>query len=121
MKKIIELSADDAREFFLKDSSYFNVDLPSYISFETILRDVHTILEDKEIAGFYNGKKKPNNYSKVNYSLISSKDGRFSWRPFELIHPAIYVSLVVLVCKEKNWKFIQTEIKKKIRRSGQLL
>tara|TARA_B110000259_G_C13992317_1_gene392999 strand:+ start:157 stop:1692 length:1536 start_codon:yes stop_codon:yes gene_type:complete len=113
LKKIIELSADDAREFFLKDSSYFNVDLPSYISFETILRDVHTILEDKEIAGFYNGKKKPNNYSKVNYSLISSKDGRFSWRPFELIHPAIYVSLVVLVCKEKNWKFIQTEIKKK--------
>ena len=49
----------------------------------------------------------------MNYSLISSKDGRFSWRPFELIHPAIYVSLVVLVCKEENWKIIQTEIKKK--------
>jgi hypothetical protein len=34
MKKLVELSNKEAGMHFLKGSSYFNGDMPSYISFE---------------------------------------------------------------------------------------
>lgn len=104
MKKVTDLTAKEAKEFFLKGSSYFNTDLPNYISFEPVLNDVRAALGD----GFYSSHKSanPDDFQGVNYSFVSNKDGRFAWRPFELIHPALYVSLVNLVCAEENWQFI---------------
>lgn len=49
---------------------------------------------------------KPQKYSGVNYQFVSNKDGKFAWRPYELMHPAIYVSLVNVICEPKNWKDI---------------
>lgn len=105
MRKLIELTNEEARSHFLKGSSYFNGDLPSYISFEPLLNDVASALK----GGYFDAFKAsdPKNLSGVNYSFIANKDGRFAWRPYELMHPAIYVSLVNLICEETNWAFIQ--------------
>jgi RNA-directed DNA polymerase len=102
MKRLIDVSCDDARNHFLKGSSYFNADLPSYISFEPILRAVATILE----GGSYLQHKatNPSDQPDVNYSLIANKDGRLAWRPHELMHPVLYVSLVNLMCDSQNWR-----------------
>jgi hypothetical protein len=105
MKRLIDLSNTDARIHFLKGSSYFNGDLPSYLSFEPILRDVAAALNGESFAQFKS--ENPANLDGVNYSLIANKDGRFAWRPYELMHPAIYVSLIDLICEEKNWEFIK--------------
>ena len=105
MKKIIDLSNEEARTYFLKGSSYFNSDVPNYISFEPILTDVATVLSDKNFATFKSSN--PNDLSGVNYSFLANKDGKFAWRPFELIHPAIYVSLVNVICDSTNWTSIQ--------------
>jgi hypothetical protein len=43
---------------------------------------------------------------KVNYLLLSNKDGKFAWRPFELIHPALYVALVHKITEKSNWELI---------------
>jgi len=105
MKPIIELSHDEAKSIFLKGSSYFNSDIPGYISFEPILEDVVNVLGENDFSGFRSSN--PNNYSGVNYSFLANKDGKFAWRPLELIHPAIYVSLVNLICRPDNWATIQ--------------
>jgi RNA-directed DNA polymerase len=104
MKRLVELSNEEAREHFLKGSSYFNGDMPNYISFEPILADVADVLKGRNYPAFKSDN--PNNFSDVNYSFLANKDGKLAWRPYELMHPAIYVSLVNVICGSKNWGHI---------------
>lgn len=104
MKRLCELSNKDAKKHFLKGSSYFNGDMPSYISFEPILADVAALLNGGNYAQFKS--KSPDNFPNVNYNFISNKDGKFAWRPHELMHPAIYVSLVNVICDVEHWELI---------------
>ena len=101
MPQVIDLASADARTHFLKGSSYFNGDFPKYISFEPILQAVATVLGGGSYSAFQNAK--PHNLPNVNYSFTANKDGKFAWRPFELIHPALYVSLVNALTDEANW------------------
>lgn len=104
MKRLIELSNEEAKVHFLKCSSYFNGDLPSYISFEPVITAVDKVINGDSFTQFKS--KNPSDFSGVNYNLIANKDGKLAWRPYELIHPAIYVSLVNVICDAENWKFI---------------
>jgi RNA-directed DNA polymerase len=52
MKRLIDLSNEDARIHFLKGSSYFNGDLPRYISFEPILGEVAAVLQGGNYTQF---------------------------------------------------------------------
>lgn len=108
MPKIIELESIEARAHFLKGSSYFNGDFPNYISFEPILKDVANLLAGGSYLGFK--KSNPHLTPGVNYSFTANKDGRLSWRPFELIHPVLYVSLVNALTEPANWIAIQTRM-----------
>ena len=108
MKKLIDFSNEEARTHFLKGSSYFNSDVPPYISFEPILCDVVAVLNGKNFAEFKSCN--PNDLPGVNYSFLANKDGKFAWRPYELIHPAIYVSLVNVICDPNNWATIQKRL-----------
>jgi len=108
MKKLIELSNEEARAHFLKGSSYFNADMPSYISFEPILTAVATVLNGETYAGFNSAN--PNDFQGVNYNFLTNKDGKFAWRSLELIHPAIYVSLVNEICNPDNWEHIKKRL-----------
>ncbi|MEM7738244.1 MAG: RNA-directed DNA polymerase, partial [Deinococcota bacterium] len=106
MKRLIDLSHKEARTHFLKESSYFNGDMPSYISFEPILNGVASVLGSDR---FYTGFKcnNPAEIQDVSYNFITNKDGKLAWRPLELMHPAIYVSLVNVICKKSNWQVIK--------------
>ncbi len=106
MKKFIDLASVEASSHFLKGASYFNSDLPSYISFEPILAEVSVVLGSSNYATFRSAK--PANFSGVNYNFLSNKDGKFAWRPLELIHPVIYVSLVNAICSKDNWSLIKS-------------
>lgn len=105
MRRLIDLSNEEAKQHFLKGSSYFNSDMPSYISFEPILKDINSFLGEKNYREFKKSGKgqNPEDFQGVNYSFIANKDGRFAWRPYELMHPAIYVSLVNTICEVSNW------------------
>lgn len=109
MKRLVDLSHEQARAHFLKGSSYFNGDLPRYISFEPLLNAVAEILKDGNYAQFK--CTNPHDLADVNYNFIANKDGKFSWRPYELMHPVIYVSLVNVVCDRENWESIKTRFK----------
>ncbi len=101
-KTILELSNEDAKHFFLKQESYCNIDLPKYINFSNILENICNILEKKTK---YNFKKSKDIYG-VNHTIFSNKDGKYSWRPLELIHPVLYVNLVLKITDPDNWKVI---------------
>lgn len=109
MKRLIDLSNEEARAHFLKGSSYFNGDLPKYISFEPILNGVSEVMKGANYANFKNAN--PNELPNVNYSFIANKDGKFAWRPYELMHPVIYVSLANTICEEDNWTSIRARLK----------
>ena len=38
---------------------------------------------------------------------MSNKDGRHAWRPFEIMHPALYVDIVHKITEDSNWEFIK--------------
>lgn len=115
MKNILEFSHIEAREFFLKQESYFRFDLPSYFEFEELLNAISQKLEENEIEKYYKNinpmtgkpqKPIPSELENVNYTLLNNKDGKFAWRPFQLIHPALYVALVHKITQEDNWSLI---------------
>lgn len=112
MRKILELTNTEARAFLLKEKSYFNFDLPSYFTFDKLLSDLSSVIEEKELEEFYkkinpdNNKPQrpfPSELEKVNYLLLNNKNGKYSWRPYQLIHPAIYVAIVHKITTEENW------------------
>lgn len=118
MKNVLSLTGKEAHEFFLKEESYYSFDLPPYFEFEGLLKDLAKHFGNKELADFYSSSKtlRPHLLENVNYKLISNKDGRYAWRPLQLIHPALYVYLVYLITKKANWEKIKkrfTELMKK--------
>lgn len=109
MKNILNLSEKKARKFFLKKDSYLNFDLPFYFSFQELIDKIDKKLTGKKLSDYR--KLSPRDFDDINYQLISNKDGKYAWRPFQLIHPAIYVSLVHRITEKENWKLIKERFK----------
>lgn len=102
-KSILNLTASEARDFLMKAESYCSVDLPLYFIFGDLITQVNTQLEGKNLKDLTNN---PRDYESVNYTILNNKDGKYAWRPFQLIHPVLYVSLVRQITEENNWKLI---------------
>lgn len=112
-KNILQLDCKEAKNFFLEERSYCNFDLPPYINFEPLLKAIDEKIENKPNLTFEStGGAESKNFDNVNYKLFNNKNGRYDWRPFELINPFIYVYLVREITKQENWDFIQNNFKK---------
>lgn len=107
-RSVLEMTAAQARTFFLKPESYCSVELPAYFQFGRMLAAVAKLLKGKSLADM---SSKPRQHENVNYSLLSNKDGRHAWRPFQLIHPALYVSLVDRMTAWDQWSVILDRFK----------
>lgn len=113
---ILDLSASEARRFLLKQGAFCNLGLPQYFNFQELLDRLSVALVEKKYSyRYFNAKQKtdndlwdsiPGNYQDVNYLFLQNKDGRYSWRPLQIINPAIYVCLVKEMTEEDNWKTI---------------
>jgi len=108
-RSVLEMTWKEARAFFLKPESYCSVELPEYFSFDKILSAVTEAFEKEPLDG--HTLHKAREHESVNYSLLSNKDGRYAWRPLELIHPALYVSLVNHITEPAQWEFIRERFK----------
>lgn len=103
---ILNLDNLSARKFFLRQESYISFELPAYFNFSTLLEKVSSELNNKELSSYYSTKK-PEDFDDVNYKLLNNKDWEYAWRPYQLIHPAIYVSLVHKITEENNRTLIK--------------
>lgn len=99
---IIELTAEEALNFFLESDSYCNASLPPYITFKDLLSEINSkITVESEI---WTNSCLENNLS---HTIYCNKDGKYAWRPIQLINPFLYVLLAQLITKEKNWECIK--------------
>lgn len=106
-RTVLEMAGEEARAFFLKQESYCGFDLPPYFSFGPIVSEAAKFLQGKELPGLCEADVKPKDCEGVNHLLLTNKDGRHAWRPFELIHPALYANLVNTITDESNWSVIK--------------
>lgn len=99
---VLDLSAAKARAYFMDPESYVSTELPSYFDFEGILsvatKQISTALKIKNLLQTAKGVEG------VNYTLLSNKDGKYAWRPLQLIHPLLYAVLVHQITIPGNWK-----------------
>lgn len=102
-RSILQMTALQARAFFLKPESYCGIDLPVYFTFARMLSDVTKKLSRKALSSM---SSKPYDQEGVNYTMLSNKDGRHAWRPLQLVHPALYVSLVLKITEPAQWEVI---------------
>lgn len=104
-QSVLDMSSTEARRFLLKPESYCNIDLPLYFRFSRILSNVSRVIGRVDIRGVQ--KQSPRSCEWVNYPLLTNKDGRHAWRPLQLVHPALYVSLVNHITTKNHWKAIR--------------
>lgn len=115
--RVIDLNSEEARAFFMKSESYVSLTLPEYFSFNEVLKEAEDLLRKKKNPNSYKdiydvenkapGKKKEIDCEKVNYIIISNKDGKYDWRPISIVHPVVYVDLVNTITDAKNWEKIK--------------
>ncbi len=99
-KEITQLTHEEALEYFLKSTSYCTLNLPPYITFDRLLSDISRLIGSKRLSDFGSGA----NDHTTSHTIYVGRDGRYTWRPLELVHPALYVYLVHLVTSKNNWK-----------------
>lgn len=107
MKSIVDLSSKAVKEYFLKSKSYAYFDLPPYFDFTEILDKTNRKLNGNSVSDFCISGKKPKDFETVNYFLLDNKNGKYDWRPFQLIHPVLYLDLVNAISLPSNWKYIK--------------
>jgi len=109
MKNILNLSHKKAKAFLLSEECYQDFKLPIYFSFKNLIKEIEKKLNGKVYNDFK--EDNPRNFENVNYTLLSNKDGKFAWRPLQLINPVLYISLVNLITEQKNWDELKNRFK----------
>ena len=87
------------------DSYCGTLDFPPYISFQKILKEVNSLLDD-ELGDRCIQTSSPAEVENINHTIFQNKDGKYAWRPIQLTHPALYMFLVRFITKEENWNTI---------------
>ncbi|MBG6038282.1 RNA-directed DNA polymerase [Proteus cibarius] len=105
MKKIYQLSSKAALRYFLRHDSYTTLELPNYIDFSSLLGEINDAIDKKKIS--YKPDYKSLMGKDINYQVLVSKDGLYSWRRITLINPFYYVYFCRLITSPKNWEKIQ--------------
>lgn len=109
-KNVLDLSAQKAKEYFLKEENYSNINLPKYFHFQQLLTNLDKKLKNSKLSDFYiDSKMPPSIYDNVNYIIYNNKDGCYAWRPLELLNPVIYVALVNYITQKDVWELIKNK------------
>ena len=98
------MTAVQARTFLLRPESYCTIDLPVYFQLGPLMTAVCAEMRGQQLSSI---SSKPRDHEGINYQMLSNKDGRYAWRPLQLIHPVLYVSLVDKITSPANWKVIR--------------
>ena len=103
---VTSMSSVDARKYFLKSSSYSDLELPHYFNFAPVLAEVSQILGTGTLDQHVLSGKDVAEMSAVNHTLCHNRDGAYAVRPYQFTNPALYVSLVHEITRPEAWKRI---------------
>lgn len=105
MKSLLSMTNIEARDFLLSPKSYCSFDIPTYINLAAVLQSTDAAL--KATNPHRSGNPKPGELDNVNHKLLTNKDGSYAWRPFQLVHPVLYIELANAITDSTNWKALQ--------------
>ena len=116
IKNILDYNREEAKRFFLKGESYSSISLPEYFEFDDMLQRIDLAIsydgfENWKSKLLVDPKKKPDCYDGVCYTLLINKDGKYAYRPIQLINPVLYCLIVDLITEENNWNQIIDRLK----------
>lgn len=86
----------------MEPQSYCSTELPSYFDFSNVLSVAERSLSRHPLTK--NMIHAACGMEGVNYTLIDNKDGKYSWRPLQFIHPYLYAELVHTLTTPDHWK-----------------
>lgn len=104
---VIELSAEEAFDYFMHGEQYCTTELPRYFNFDEILKFSKDSIQQKDLDECIEDGENPEKIAGVNFEVISNKDGRYGVRPLTLANPFLYYMMVRDICEETNWEKIQ--------------
>ncbi|WP_244880261.1 RNA-directed DNA polymerase [Lactiplantibacillus fabifermentans] len=97
------MTAEEARAFFLKSSSYANMVLPEYFDFQPVLDFAFSKVAGGKLKSMIDSKALKTTEN-ANYSIILNKDAGYDWREVKIVHPFLYADLVEQITEETHWK-----------------
>lgn len=109
MKKIYELTTGRALKYFLQHDSYTTLELPSYVDFSSLLEEINSAIDEGKIN--FQPDSRSLMGKNINYEVLVSKDGLYSWRRITLINPLYYVYFCKLITSPSNWKAIKNKFR----------
>ena len=111
-RSVTELSASEARKFFLRSESYCKIDLPTYFVFDDLLHFISGKIENSKPSDLYDGKALGKLSSdQLNHSIFNNKDGKYAWQRLQLINPFLYVSLAHKITEENHWETVKERLR----------
>lgn len=99
---VLDMNGKQAFEFFMEEENYCAIELPPYFTFKSLLQNVDEYLNGNN----FKVDSKIKNFEGVNYRVYSNKEGKYNWRPLEIINPFLYVDLLKKITSEDNWKLL---------------
>lgn len=111
MKSILDLSTEELKQYFFKNSSYINFDIPIYFDFSELFEKLMNEIWNKQVSSLRSSSTKVRDCEWVNYIFLNNKSWKYEWRPFQIIHPLLYVELVFLISKNENWCLLKDRFK----------
>lgn len=108
-ENILRLEHANAKEFFLTQEAFTNIELPCYFSFDDVLKKIDESFKNKvlNLSELHQAKK----HETINHLLYGNKDGKYAWRKYQIIHPLVYISLVNIITQKDNWVHLQNRFK----------
>lgn len=117
-KSILDLSAQEAFDYFMREDVYTTLTLPNYFRFSSFLRKIEAEYNswssknplnnsrDHYKESVLGSKPGPKRLESVNHIIALNKEGAYSFRRMTITNPILYFYLVKLITEESNWNII---------------
>ena len=80
------MNHQEAKQFFLKTSSFFSTSLPNYIDLSVGIEKAVDLLKNKPFTELVRHKRSLSEAVDVNHRILANKDGNYAWRPLQILH-----------------------------------
>lgn len=122
-KSILDLSAKEAFDYFMREDVYTTLTLPNYFRFSSIFKKINseynswskrnTQLKSRDHykSSILCSKPGPKELDGVNHTIAINKEGAYSYRRIAIANPILYFYLVKLITEESNWNIIISRFK----------
>lgn len=110
---VLDMTADEAHEFFMRSDSYCTLDLPRCFTFDGILKYVETTMRTIDYSDWLKDKNtRPSKSDTCNYHVQIAKNNSFAYRMISFVNPYLYYLLVRDITENGNWEMIKDRMTK---------